>query len=62
VERNDRERGRFVHDYCAADLKNPELYDLVCNQQRLGVEGITELILQAIAYRKKSRQQAMQAV
>ena len=62
VVRNDRERGRFVQDYCAADLKEPQLYDLVCNQQRLGVEKITDLILAAIENTHAARVHALQAI
>ena len=62
VEKNDRERGRFVQDYCAADLKEPSLYDLICNQQRLGVEGIIDLIVKAIAFKEKQVQPELQTV
>jgi len=56
VMNNDRERGRFVRDFMAEDLKQPHLYDLVLNQEKLGVEGITAVILQLIKMREKEQQ------
>ncbi|MBW7995263.1 MAG: cytidylate kinase-like family protein [Candidatus Glassbacteria bacterium] len=62
VEKNDRERGRFVKDFMAASLKDPHLYDLVCNQQRLGVDGITDLIMLTLKIRGKKSLPELSAV
>ncbi|MFC1544896.1 AAA family ATPase [Gemmatimonadota bacterium] len=62
VERNDRERGRFVKDFCAANLKEPHLYDLIFNQQRLGVEVINDLIIKAVKFRDREMKSALKAI
>jgi len=48
VERLDADRGRYARDFLGKNLKDPDIYDLVLNQQRLGVDGIGKLILLAM--------------
>ncbi len=62
VLRNDRERGRFVRDFMAEDLKLPHLYDIVLNEEKLGVEGITAVLLRLIKMRKKQPQRQLSTV
>ncbi len=60
VVHNDRERGRFVRDFVAEDLKLPQHYDLVLNQEKLGVEGITGVVLRLIEMRSMQPQPEME--
>ncbi len=62
VKHNDRERGRFVSDFMSEDLKQPHFYDIVLNQEKLGVEGTTQLILRLIKMREKQQQPQLSAV
>lgn len=62
VETADRERGRFARDFLDADLKDPHNYDLVFNQQRLGVDSIVDLVLRAILLREGAAEPQMNTV
>ena len=54
VEKMDKERGKYAKDFLGKNLKDPAHYDLIFNQQTLGVEGIVQLILQAMAVKQSS--------
>ena len=52
VEKMDKERGKYARDFLGKNLKDPANYDLMLNQQTLGVEGVVKLILQAMAVKQ----------
>ncbi|OGG04490.1 MAG: hypothetical protein A3F83_13145 [Candidatus Glassbacteria bacterium RIFCSPLOWO2_12_FULL_58_11] len=51
VLKNDNERGKFAEDFLGKDLKDPVYYDMVLNQERLGVNGIVKLVLDVMEFR-----------
>jgi len=48
VIKNDRDRGNFAKKFLGRSLKNPVIYDMILNQQKIGLDGIVELILHAM--------------
>jgi len=48
VEKMDADRGRFAQDFLGRSLKDPDIYDLVLNQEKLGIERIVQLILRTM--------------
>jgi len=55
VMKMDRERGKFAKDFLGKSLKDPTNYDLIVNQQRLGIESIVKLILQIMELREEEQ-------
>ena len=53
--KNDRERGKFSKYFLGKSLKNPAIYDMILNQQRLGLDGIVNLILEAMQMREEMK-------
>jgi len=53
--KNDRERGKFSKYFLGKSLRNPAIYDMILNQQRLGLDGIVNLILEAMQMREEMR-------
>jgi cytidylate kinase len=50
VDRTDRERTAFVKEHFFRDPADVACYDLVLNSSRLGPQGCTDLILEALQY------------
>ncbi|MFH1068529.1 MAG: cytidylate kinase family protein [Candidatus Glassbacteria bacterium] len=48
VMKHDRERGRFAQDFLTADIRDNCHYDLILNQEKLGVERSVALLLDAM--------------
>jgi cytidylate kinase len=48
VMKKDNERGQFAVDFLGHSVAEPEFYDLVLNQEKLGIEKIVQLILKTI--------------
>lgn len=53
--KNDRERGKFAKYFLGRSLKDPAIYDMILNQQKLGLDGIVNLILDAIQLREEMK-------
>ncbi|HLA41344.1 MAG TPA: cytidylate kinase-like family protein, partial [Candidatus Glassbacteria bacterium] len=48
VLKNDLERGKFAQDFVAEDTREPAHYDLVLNQEKLGVERTVSILLETM--------------
>jgi len=58
VDKTDRERTRFVIDHFHKDPREVELYDLVLNSTRFGVEWCADAIVHALKTAQASRTKA----
>ena len=55
VIQNDRERGNFAKKFLGRSLKKPVNYDMILNQQKIGLDGIVNLILDAMRLRAEMK-------
>jgi cytidylate kinase len=59
VERQDRDRQRYVHRYFGADVTDPHHYHLVINSGKLGYEEATRIIVEAASRLSSNRAEAL---
>ena len=48
VESQDKEREQFARDFMKKNVCDPGHYDMMLNQQRLGIDGIVKMVLKAM--------------